>query len=76
MQETGVQLLDQEDSLEKEMVTPSSILVWEIPQTEEPGGATVHGAAKNRTGLRDEYTLGGFLVQFYNFAYKDIYLFH
>ena len=28
----------QEDPLEKEMVTHSSILVWEIPWTEEPGG--------------------------------------
>ena len=27
-----------EDPLEEEMATPSSILAWEIPQTEEPGG--------------------------------------
>ena len=38
MQETGVQSLGQEESLEKEMVTYSSILAWEIPWTEEPGG--------------------------------------
>ena len=30
--------LDQEDPLEKEIVTHSSILVWEIPLTEEPDG--------------------------------------
>ena len=30
--------LGQEDSLEQEMVTHSSILAWEIPWTEEPGG--------------------------------------
>ena len=29
--------LGQEDPLEKGMATPSSILAWEIPQTEEPG---------------------------------------
>ena len=29
--------LSQEDSLEKEMATHSSILAWEIPRTEEPG---------------------------------------
>ena len=29
---------DQEDPLEKEMATHSSILAWEIPWTEEPGG--------------------------------------
>ena len=34
----------QECPLEKEMATHSSILAWEIPQTEEPGG--VHGVAK------------------------------
>ena len=37
MQETLVQSLDQEDPLEKEMTTHSSILAWEIPWTEEPG---------------------------------------
>ena len=38
MQETQVQSLDQEDSLEEEMATHSSILAWKIPWTEEPGG--------------------------------------
>ena len=37
MQETRVQFLGQEDPLEKEMATHSSILAWEIPWTEEPG---------------------------------------
>ena len=37
MQETQVQFLDQEDALEKEMATHSSILAWRLPQTEEPG---------------------------------------
>ena len=37
MQETGVWSLSQEDPLEKEMATQSSILAWEIPWTEEPG---------------------------------------
>ena len=32
------QSLGQEDSTEKEMATQSSILAWEIPWTEEPGG--------------------------------------
>ena len=38
MQETQVQTLDQEDPLEKEMATHSSILVSEILWTEESGG--------------------------------------
>ena len=37
MQETQVQSLGWEDLLEKEMATHSSILVWKIPWTEEPG---------------------------------------
>ena len=37
-QEMWVQSLGQEDPLEKEMATHSSILAWEIPWTEEPGG--------------------------------------
>ena len=38
MQETQVQALGWEDSLEKGMATHSSILAWRIPWTEEPGG--------------------------------------
>ena len=38
MQEMQVQSLGQDSPLEEEMATHSSILSWEIPQTEEPGG--------------------------------------
>ena len=38
MQETRIQSLGQDDPLEKEMATHSSILAWRIPWTEEPGG--------------------------------------
>ena len=37
MRETQVQSLSREDLLEKEMATHSSILVWRIPGTGEPG---------------------------------------
>ena len=53
VQETRVQSLGQEDPLEKEMATHSSILAWEIPWTEEPGGLQVHGVAKSQTRLSD-----------------------
>ena len=36
-QETWVQSMGQEDPLEKELATPSSILAWKVPWTEEPG---------------------------------------
>ena len=38
MQETEVWFLSQEDPLEEEMATLSSILAWRIPRTEGPGG--------------------------------------
>ena len=37
MQETQLQSLGQEDPLEKEMATHSSILAWRIPWTKKPG---------------------------------------
>ena len=45
MQEIQVRSLGWEDLLEKEMATHPSILVWEIPRTEEAGGL-VHGVAE------------------------------
>ena len=47
-QETQVQSLGQEDSLEKEMATHSSILTWEIPWTEENGGLPSAGSQRVR----------------------------
>ena len=44
MQETQVQSLGQEDPLEKGMATHSSILVWGILWTEEPGGLLSMGS--------------------------------
>ena len=38
MQKTRVQSLGREDPLEEEIATHSSILLWKIPWTEEPGG--------------------------------------
>ena len=56
MQETGIRSLGQEDPLEKEMTTHSSILAWEIPWTEEPGGLQSPGLKKNQTQLSEEAT--------------------
>ena len=35
------------------MATHFSILTWKVPWIEEPGQATIHGAAKSQTGLSD-----------------------
>ena len=45
-QETQVQTLSLEDPLEEEMATHSSILVWKIPWTEEPGGLQSMGSQR------------------------------
>ena len=51
MQETQVQSLGGEDSLEKEMATYSSILAWEIPWTEELDRLQSMGSQKSQTQL-------------------------
>ena len=48
MQETWVQSLGQEDPLEKEMATHSSILAWKIPWTEKPVGLQSMGSQRVR----------------------------
>ena len=52
MQKTQVRSLGQEDPLEKERATHSSILAWEIPGR-EAWCAAVHGVTKSQTQLSD-----------------------
>ena len=62
MQETWVQSLAWEDSLEKGMATHSGIVAWRIPWTEEPGGVQSMGSQRVRhnwatnTLLRIDYS--------------------
>ena len=53
MQETRIQSLGLEDSLEKEMATHSNILAWRIPGMEEPGGLPSVGLHRVRHDWRD-----------------------
>ena len=46
MWEIWVQSLGQEDPLEREMATHSSIPAWRIPWTEEPGGLQAMGSQR------------------------------
>ena len=51
-----VQYLGWEDPLKKKMATHSSILVWEIPWTEEPGGPQSMGLQESdMTERRDKF---------------------
>ena len=47
-QETRVQTLGWEDPLESGMATPSSILAWKTPGTEEPSGLQSMGSQRVR----------------------------
>ena len=49
MREMQVQFLGREDPLEREMAAHSSILAWEIPWTEEPGGLQSMRSLKSQT---------------------------
>ena len=51
MQETWVRSLSREDPLEKDMGTHSSVLAWEIPWTEEPGGLQSVGSRRVKHDL-------------------------
>ena len=55
-QEMMAQYLDWDDLLEKEMATHSSILVWKIPWTEEPGGLQSMGSQRVGHDLVNERT--------------------
>ena len=52
----SVRSLGQEDALEEEMATHSSILAWRIPWTEEPGGLQSMGWQESGTQLSDYTT--------------------
>ena len=54
MQETRVPFLGQEELLEKGMAAHSSILAWEIPWTEEPGGLQYLGLQRIGHNLATE----------------------
>ena len=55
MQDTWVQSMGWEDPLEEELATHSSILAWEMPWTEEPGGLQFTGPQKSETTERVDY---------------------
>ena len=49
LQEMQIQFPGQEEPLEKARATASSILAWETPWTEEPGGLQFTGSQKSQT---------------------------
>ena len=60
-QELWVRALGQEDSLEKEMATHSSIFVWKIQWTEKTGGLRSMGSQR----VRHNWVYTGFIVVFF-----------
>ena len=69
MWETWVQALGWEDPLEKEMTTHSSILVWRIPWTEEPGGLSPQGRKELDTTERLHFYFLCLLIFLSNFLH-------
>ena len=57
IEKTWVSSLSQEDALEKEMATFSTMLVWEIPWTKEPGRLQSMGSQRVRHNLSTETTM-------------------
>ena len=82
MQETWVLFLSQEDPLEKEMATHSSIIAWKIPWMEEPGSYSPWGCQElDRTEQLTLSLAAFFMVQLssihdywknHSFDYKDL----
>ena len=62
MQETQVQSLGQEDTLETEMETHSYVLAWEIPWAEEPGGLQSAGSQRVGHALATEHSTAWSLI--------------
>ena len=70
MQETWVQFLGQEDSLEKEMAIHSSILAWKIPWTEDPGGLQSLGSDGHNLATKPTTTTIAYLTYMQNTSCK------
>ena len=69
LQETQVQSLGQEDPLEEEMATHSSILAWRIPWTEEPGGLQSMGSQRVRHNWVTNFYFSTFFQKMFNFYF-------
>ena len=63
MQENQVPSLGGEDPLEKEMATGSSILTWEIPWAEEPGGRQSTGSQRVKHWASEHNSIPQVLVR-------------
>ena len=63
MQEAQVQSLGQEDPLEKEMVTHSSMLAWEPPWTEEPDKLVFLGTGSEISGFLHFWQSGWVILE-------------
>ena len=70
MRETQILSLGQEDPLEKEMATHSSILDWRIPWTDDPGG--LHSMGLQRVGHKELHCVA---FSSLHFSFETKYLF-
>ena len=73
MQETQVQSLNWEEPLEKRLATHSSILVWRIPWTEEPGRLQSMGLQRVRCHWATHTSFGSFHSSVHSSPLLDLY---
>ena len=71
-QEMWIQSLGCEDALEKEMATLSSVLSWEIPWIEEPGGLQSMGSQMSWTQLSDQ-TMFSLLKYYFHLIFTNLF---
>ena len=74
LRETWVWSLGQEDPLEKEMTTHSSILAWRITWTEEPGGLQSTGSQRVGHDWRTSLPLSYIHTHIYIASYEDSHI--
>ena len=75
MRETRVRYLGQEESLEKGKATPSSVLAWRIPGTEEPGGLKSMGPQRVGHDLLNQSIISLFPLVTTNLFFIPVNLF-
>ena len=74
-QEMKVQSLDPEDPLEQEIATHPSILAWEIPWTEEPGGPQfMEFQSQTRLSRRMKRWIYLFVIHFFSHSNIELFL--
>ena len=75
VEEIKIQSLGWEDTLEEEMATHSSFLVWKIPRTEEPGGLQSIESQRVRQDLVTDHTCTWHTTAYIRYTSSELYIY-